>query len=214
MLNGNEIGPRSMFQLVFISFILLAGALINANIFGNMAVIIQDLNKKVGRFLEKIDTANTAMMNMNLPTDIKKKVINYLMQTQSNLESQEEMEIFYQMIPPSLKLEVTKHIFSKVVTRNSVFSEENGPMLEFVMVNIRMHQHNPEENIVQHKDPAHALFFLTKGEGEVRIKDQSGIEYVERILKAGAIFGEVGLLAKCTRTATVRALNYCSCATL
>ena len=50
MLNGNEIGPRTPFQVVFISIILMAGAIINANIFGNMAVIVQDLNKKAQRF--------------------------------------------------------------------------------------------------------------------------------------------------------------------
>ena len=43
------------------------GAIINANIFGNMAIIISDLNKKSAEFQGQIDTANTAMKNMKLP---------------------------------------------------------------------------------------------------------------------------------------------------
>jgi hypothetical protein len=45
----------------------MISAIINANIFGNIAVIVQELNKKSARFIEKIDTANTAMDNMKLP---------------------------------------------------------------------------------------------------------------------------------------------------
>jgi hypothetical protein len=45
MLNGGEIGPRNVGSIIFVSIILLLGAIVNANIFGNMAVIIQDINK-------------------------------------------------------------------------------------------------------------------------------------------------------------------------
>lgn len=71
MLNGNELGPRDNTQLAFVSLILVLGAIINANIFGNMAVIIQELNKKASRFQEKIDIANTAMKNMKLPGELQ-----------------------------------------------------------------------------------------------------------------------------------------------
>lgn len=67
MLNGGETGPRNLTQLQSLSVILLVGALINATIFGNMAVVVQNLNKKSSEFLKKMDTANTAMKNMDLP---------------------------------------------------------------------------------------------------------------------------------------------------
>jgi len=50
MLNGDELGPRTIKALWFISGILILGAVINANIFGNLAVIIGELNKKASRF--------------------------------------------------------------------------------------------------------------------------------------------------------------------
>jgi len=55
---------------------------------------------------------------------------------------------------------------------------------------------------------------LSRGECEVLIKEVESGFYVEKVLKSGAIFGEIGLLARCTRTATIRSLNYCTCATL
>jgi hypothetical protein len=40
MLGGNEMGPRTDFEIGFVVFIMLAGAIINANIFGEMAVLV------------------------------------------------------------------------------------------------------------------------------------------------------------------------------
>lgn len=52
------------------------------------------------------------------------------------------------------------------------------------------------------------MFFLTKGECIVSVKDENkDMKKVAKIM-AGALFGEVGLLASCTRTATVKPLIY------
>ena len=48
----------------------MLGAVIEANILGNMALIIGDLNQKDSDFQSQIDTANTVMSQMKLPWDI------------------------------------------------------------------------------------------------------------------------------------------------
>lgn len=50
MLNANELGPRTELELLFVGSILILGAIINANLFGNMAVIIQELSEQQMRF--------------------------------------------------------------------------------------------------------------------------------------------------------------------
>ena len=50
LLTGNDILPRGTFQVAFVSISITIGAIINANIFGNMALIISDLNKKSAEF--------------------------------------------------------------------------------------------------------------------------------------------------------------------
>lgn len=57
-----------------------------------MAVVVQNLNKKSSEFLKKIDTANTAMKNMDLPEDLQSNVLNYIIFTQSSLDTKSEME--------------------------------------------------------------------------------------------------------------------------
>ena len=67
LLTGNDILPMGTFQVAFCAIFITIGAIINANIFGNMALIISELNKKSAEFQSQIDTANTAMKNMHLP---------------------------------------------------------------------------------------------------------------------------------------------------
>jgi len=71
MLGGNEIGPRTAIEIIFICIGLVLCAIINANIFGEMAVLVQMASRKTAQFQEHIDTANTAMKNMRLPNDFQ-----------------------------------------------------------------------------------------------------------------------------------------------
>jgi len=78
MLTGNDIIPEGDFQIAFVALSIAMGAIVNANIFGSMAIILSVLNRKTSEFQNQIDIANTAMKNMKLPEDIQRKIINYL----------------------------------------------------------------------------------------------------------------------------------------
>ena len=82
---------------------IVIGAMINANIFGNMAVLLQGLNRKIAQFQEKLDTANTAMKNMKISEQLQEKVQNYIMSTESTLSIQMELQAFLNLLSPSLR---------------------------------------------------------------------------------------------------------------
>jgi len=60
-----------------------------------MALIIQNLNLKNTEFQDAIDLANTAMQNMNLPTELQKDVVSYLQYTQQSQNGQQEFEYLF-----------------------------------------------------------------------------------------------------------------------
>ena len=82
---------------------ILFGAIINANIFGNMAVLISAINRKHALFQQKLDTANTAMKNMKITSKLHGKVQNYIMSTESTLSIQRELQQFLEILSPSLR---------------------------------------------------------------------------------------------------------------
>ena len=70
----------------------------------------------------------------------------------------------------------------------------------------------PGVAIVREGDPADALYVLTDGEVEVTARGEAGgPEHRLRTLTAPAYFGEIGVLERIPRTATVTALRDCRC---
>lgn len=124
MLGQNDVGPRDSFQLAFVTIMLLAAAIINANIFGNIAVLLQSLNRKATNFQEKMEYASETMKNLNIPVVIQEEVKSYLTYTQSTQDHQKDLDIFLNMLSPSLKGQVSTYIFHDTILKNPIFQGE------------------------------------------------------------------------------------------
>ena len=159
MLNGNEVGPRTFIQYFFVSIFLVVGMVLNANIFGNMAVLLQEINKKSSRFRGKLDTAKTAMNNLGLPPSFQNKVINYLLYTEGNLDKQREFQLMNDMISPSLKMEIIQSIFHKIVIANPIFGGGNKDLVDQILQTINTDSFLPEDSIIKQDDGGDDLFF-------------------------------------------------------
>ena len=136
-----------------------------------------------------------------------------MMLTQSSLEQQKELDSFLDMISPSLRLEVTRHIFGEAIAKNEVLSG-NADLIEFVVYKLNTLLYLPEDHICKQGDIGTKLYFLAKGECAVWVRDELKKDRQIGLLKRGQLFGEVALIKKCRRTATVKSLNYCTCASL
>ena len=120
---GNDLGARDDGQLIFVSIINIMGAICQANLFGELAVLVYNINKKAIILQEKIDTVNTAMNHLNLPNEIQQEVIRFIKKTQHSQDQQEELNEFNQLIPNSFQQRITYDIFKKIF-----FKEEETPL--------------------------------------------------------------------------------------
>jgi uncharacterized protein YjbI with pentapeptide repeats len=77
VIGGNELGPQTEIQYAYIVFVNLTGAIVNAIIFGDLAVLIDSLLRSSSLSQAQIDTANIAMANINLDDDNRKDVREY-----------------------------------------------------------------------------------------------------------------------------------------
>ena len=60
---------------------ILFGALITAVMFGEMAVLMNNMSVKATKFQDMQDSANTTMKNMELPEDLQMEIYDYLIYT-------------------------------------------------------------------------------------------------------------------------------------
>lgn len=171
----NEMASRTTFVLVSSSFIMLFSAMVRANVIGQVAVLIGNLSIKMVKFQKQVDTTNTAMANMGIAGDCRKLVREYLLNTQSTQDQQEELDNFLKNISPSLRFKVLVHIFSGVMKSNFVFSYlivENSEetIIPYIVQKLDILLTIPETEIVKQGEDPFAneqepkLYFVAKGE--------------------------------------------------
>ncbi|CAI2372991.1 unnamed protein product [Moneuplotes crassus] len=207
MFSGNDIGPRTTFEIIFVSFFVVMGAILNANLFGQLTVILSTMNRKASLFQEKFDITTTAMKNLNLPENLQTKVTGFLTFTESFQESQKELKSFLDIISPSLRQEVVQYIFSETLKFNPIFKGQ--PLLiDYMTKKLVIEIHMPEDQVITQGETGTNIYFIAKGECEVFVTDHNSLTDIARKVKPGDLFGEVAILCGSRRTASVKTTNY------
>ena len=75
---GNDCGPRGTLQVSIASIGLFLGAIINANIFGELAVLVSQLNARSTDFQTKLTKINTTIKHLKLPRPLEDKIRDYI----------------------------------------------------------------------------------------------------------------------------------------
>ena len=116
----NEVAPVEKVELIVVIFMMHLSAIVNAYIFGEMAVLVQEMDKKDIDFQESLDNANTAMHSLEIPDKIQDDIREYLMSVNEYKTQQNEMKDFLASISPSLKANVSRYIFFVAINQNTL----------------------------------------------------------------------------------------------
>jgi hypothetical protein len=84
---GSDIGPRNLLQVVISTFGVFMGGVINANIFGELTVILAEMTQKEKAFQSKLASINTAMINLNLPQQLQQDTRVYVIANAYSMQS-------------------------------------------------------------------------------------------------------------------------------
>jgi CRP-like cAMP-binding protein len=85
----------------------------------------------------------------------------------------------------------------------------------FFICNLKPVLFLPDDYIIREGERGDSLYFINKGECDVTLRDSKTKEQnCIAILKDGVIFGEIALLTKLKRTATVVSKDFSNCAYL
>lgn len=190
LISNNDVGPRGKLQLFFVSLVILSGLLIIALIFGNIGVLVQNFSRKSTLFLEKIDNASEAMINLRLPEDVRKNVELYLSYTFSASDHQKELDSFLSMLSPSLKQKVTNSIFRDYVFKNQ--KEIQDAFLNHLSIKLFL----PEDQIIQQGGDSESMYFIARGACNIYVTDHNRNEILANTISEGSYFGEVGLVKR------------------
>mmetsp|Transcript_42068 Transcript_42068/g.64480 ORF Transcript_42068/g.64480 Transcript_42068/m.64480 type:complete len:184 (+) Transcript_42068:2000-2551(+) len=93
--------------------------------------------------------------------------------------------------------------------RREYKTPDEVPFLEYLASRMETAFALPEEHIVAQNDTGRDVFFISKGDCAVDIRDQRNRHSREcYLLGEGAHFGEIGMIYGCPRTATIMSRNF------
>lgn len=213
LLKGNEVGPRDTEAAMLAAISIILGSLITAILFGEMAVLMSNLNRKATQFQSILDSTLTTMKHMKLPKALSDKILDYITATQHSLSVQEEYETFEKYISPGLQHQVSICIFEPVVKSNCILQLQ-PKAADFIVRKLQNYFAKPEEEIIKQGAEAEALFYIASGEVTVYVMDQHQEKTLVCYLCKGAHFGEIAMVYQTPRTATVESIGYTNVAKL
>ena len=75
---GGDLCPRDSIQTIMAAFGVFIAAYINANIFGELTMILQSIGIEEQKFQSKLSFCNNTMINLKLPQHIQWQVRHQL----------------------------------------------------------------------------------------------------------------------------------------
>tara|TARA_B110000305_G_C19257100_1_gene547619 strand:- start:144 stop:749 length:606 start_codon:yes stop_codon:yes gene_type:complete len=116
-----EVCPRTQLEILVSIPILIISSIMNGLIIGNMALYLQELNKKNADLQKSMDTVNTAMNALGLDEDLRRKVTEYFITTNSTSTLQEELDDFMRKrISQTYRILCSIQIFRKTILENYI----------------------------------------------------------------------------------------------
>jgi hypothetical protein len=107
-----DIGPTVDAERMFFAIFAIVSAMINANIFGNIYVLISEMNARPNSYQSEHDAAITAMSSMKLPQDLQLVIKDFLVYTFNNKETPKQLQDFLCRIPRSYVLKVYSQLMA------------------------------------------------------------------------------------------------------
>ena len=147
-MGGGDFCPENVYQVLMSSFGVFMAAYINANIFGELQMLLQSIGIEDQKFDLKKSQIDTAMINMNMPAKLKQQVRTQLY-TFAPLElSQRQMVFLMSLLPDSQQMRIIEHENSRYLMQYKLYAANPSFVTEIVHY-MHINFYHPEQTIIR-----------------------------------------------------------------
>jgi len=201
-LGANPQPPSNMVQLWYSMLVVFIGVFVLAVIIGNTLNIISNINESSENFRKTMDTLNVFMFKRQVPKRIRRRVqlyYEYLL-SKDGIDDRQVLDA----LPEHLRFDLSLYLNRDLIRKVPFFYDSEVGFIKRLAVHLRPQLYSPGDFIINSGEVGDSMYFISKG--QVDVIGENG--QVLSVLKSGSFFGEIAILFKCTRTASVRAVKY------
>ncbi|CAG5099682.1 Oidioi.mRNA.OKI2018_I69.XSR.g16633.t1.cds [Oikopleura dioica] len=196
--------PRSLDDLWLTMISMVSGAVCFAMFIGHATALIQSMDSSKRQYKEKYMQVKEYMQYRRLPKSLRLRVHDYY-------ENRYQGKMFDES---SILDELSSHLREEVVNFNCrhlvaavpFFRDADGDFVTEIISNLAFEVFQPGDVIIKEGSVGKKMYFIQHG--VVKVNSSKSVE--ARHLADGSYFGEIRLLTKSRRTATITAVTCCS----
>ncbi|KAE8632115.1 hypothetical protein XENTR_v10001438 [Xenopus tropicalis] len=194
--------PESMSDIWLTMLSMIVGATCYAMFIGHATALIQSLDSSRRQYQEKYKQVEQYMSFHKLPADFRQRLHDYYEHRYQGKMFDED-SILGELNEP-LREEIVNFNCRKLVASMPLFANADPSFVTAMLTKLKFEVFQPTDYIIREGTIGKKMYFiqhgvvsvLTKGNKEVKLSD-------------GSYFGEICLLTRGRRTASVRADTYC-----
>ncbi|XP_068090158.1 potassium/sodium hyperpolarization-activated cyclic nucleotide-gated channel 2 isoform X1 [Hyperolius riggenbachi] len=194
--------PESMSDIWLTMLSMIVGATCYAMFIGHATALIQSLDSSRRQYQEKYKQVEQYMSFHKLPADFRQRIHDYYEHRYQGKMFDED-SILEELNEP-LREEIVNFNCRKLVASMPLFANADPCFVTAMLTKLKFEVFQPTDYIIREGTIGKKMYFiqhgvvsvLTKGNKEVKLSD-------------GSYFGEICLLTRGRRTASVRADTYC-----
>ncbi|XP_057599747.1 potassium/sodium hyperpolarization-activated cyclic nucleotide-gated channel 1 [Hippopotamus amphibius kiboko] len=194
--------PVSMSDVWITMLSMIVGATCYAMFVGHATALIQSLDSSRRQYQEKYKQVEQYMSFHKLPADMRQKIHDYYEHRYQGKIFDEE-NILSELNDP-LREEIVNFNCRKLVATMPLFANADPNFVTAMLSKLRFEVFQPGDYIIREGAVGKKMYFIQHGVAGVITKSSK-----EMKLTDGSYFGEICLLTKGRRTASVRADTYC-----
>jgi len=198
-----DITPNTNNEMVFAIAVMLFGVVMYGYLIGNIASLLNNIDPARVHHQENLDRIHAFIRYRNLPPELETKINEYFNYIWEKRLSYDESSVLA-MLPSGLKTEISLYLKREVIERFSMFREASSEFIKDIAAHIHPSIVLPGEYIFKAGETARSMYFISRGAVDVINQDNTIIAS----LGDGDFFGEMALLHKRKRHASVRAIDF------
>uniref|UniRef100_I3JVB6 Potassium/sodium hyperpolarization-activated cyclic nucleotide-gated channel 2 n=1 Tax=Oreochromis niloticus TaxID=8128 RepID=I3JVB6_ORENI len=194
--------PESLSDIWLTMLSMIVGATCYAVFIGHATALIQSLDSSRRQYQEKYKQVEQYMSFHKLPADFRQKIHDYYEHRYQGKMFDEE-SILGELSEP-LREEIVNFNCRKLVASMPLFANAEPNFVTAMLTKLRFEVFQPQDYIIREGTIGKKMYFIQHGVCSVITKGTLAMK-----LSDGSYFGEICLLTRGRRTASVRAETYC-----
>ncbi|MBL7999612.1 MAG: cyclic nucleotide-binding domain-containing protein [Candidatus Kapabacteria bacterium] len=198
-----DITPQTDPERIFAIVIMLIGMVMYAYLIGNIATLLNRIDPARVHYEENLDRVHAFIRYRSIPSTLVRRITDYYDYMWEKRLGYDESAIL-STLPTALRKDIVLYLKRDVIERVTIFHDASEDFIHDIAAHLHPQIAMPGDYIFNIGDIGRSMYFISKG--SVEILDSDGNQLIVR--SAGEFFGELALLHKRKRSASVRALEY------